>query len=223
MNLSAEVPSFNNTDAFNPFFIARDWLPYTLRSIENLFEDARKLILVVPNVTDAYGVLLRAVSDSLPRERLQVVRHSDFIPQNLLPTFNDNTILAHLPKIGGLSENFLLLRDFVFLNGRFNLNSKQIPLLLSKWAQVESAIVGHDAALSASVSRKLIPYRLYPLHADEAQNGRNSQTTIPDLRSPLVINKAQFGFMLEKFKAELSTSVSNRFLSATSVGMCFFL
>ena len=49
-------------------------------------------------------------------EKLVLVKHSDFIDQEFLPTYNSNVIELSLHKItGGLSENFVLFNDDMFL------------------------------------------------------------------------------------------------------------
>lgn len=46
--------------------------------------------------------------------RLKIIRHSDYIPQEFLPTFNANTIEMNLHRIEGLSENFIYFNDDMF-------------------------------------------------------------------------------------------------------------
>lgn len=45
-----------------------------------------------------------------------VVKHSDFIPAEFLPTFNSNSIELNLHKINGLEDHFVYFNDDVFLN-----------------------------------------------------------------------------------------------------------
>lgn len=47
--------------------------------------------------------------------KLVCVHHRDFIPGRFLPTFNSNTIELNLHRIQGLSEQFVLFNDDVFL------------------------------------------------------------------------------------------------------------
>lgn len=48
--------------------------------------------------------------------KLKIVKHEDFIPKKYLPTFNSNTIILNLHRIEGLSQNFVLFNDDMFLN-----------------------------------------------------------------------------------------------------------
>lgn len=49
-------------------------------------------------------------------EKIVFVKHSDFIPEEYLPTFNSNPIELNLHRINNLSEHFVLFSDDVFLN-----------------------------------------------------------------------------------------------------------
>jgi hypothetical protein len=48
-------------------------------------------------------------------EKLVLVKHSDFIPEKYLPTFNSNAIELNVHRIKGLSEHFVLFNDDLFL------------------------------------------------------------------------------------------------------------
>ena len=47
--------------------------------------------------------------------RLRLVKHTDYIPSEYLPTFHSNAIELNLHRIGGLSEHFVLFNDDTFL------------------------------------------------------------------------------------------------------------
>lgn len=49
-------------------------------------------------------------------EKLRIVRHEEYIPADMLPTFNSNTINLNLHRIPDLSEHFVYFDDDVFLN-----------------------------------------------------------------------------------------------------------
>ena len=49
-------------------------------------------------------------------KKLVLVKHSDYIPDNKLPTFNSVTIELFLGRIEGLSEHFVYFNDDVFIN-----------------------------------------------------------------------------------------------------------
>lgn len=47
--------------------------------------------------------------------KLKIVKHSDFIPQDYLPTYNSNVIEFHFHQIEELSERFVYFNDDTFL------------------------------------------------------------------------------------------------------------
>ncbi|MCR5146141.1 MAG: Stealth CR1 domain-containing protein [Clostridia bacterium] len=47
-------------------------------------------------------------------EKLVIVKHKDFIPEQYLPTFNSNVIELNLHRIEDLSEKFILMNDDLF-------------------------------------------------------------------------------------------------------------
>lgn len=48
-------------------------------------------------------------------DRLVVIRHEDYIPEEFLPTFNSNVIEMNYYRIKELSENFILFNDDLFV------------------------------------------------------------------------------------------------------------
>lgn len=49
-------------------------------------------------------------------EKINLVRHEDFIPAAYLPTFNSHTIELNIHRIQGLSDKFIYFNDDMFLN-----------------------------------------------------------------------------------------------------------
>lgn len=49
-------------------------------------------------------------------KKLVLVKHSDYIPEKYLPTFNSNTIELNFGRIKDLSEHFVLFNDDIFIN-----------------------------------------------------------------------------------------------------------
>lgn len=47
--------------------------------------------------------------------KLKWVRHEEFIPKEYLPTFNASAIEMNIHRIDGLSENFVLFNDDMYL------------------------------------------------------------------------------------------------------------
>lgn len=86
----------------------RDWgtLKYLLRGVQYHMPFIENVHLVVSHESQ--------VPEWVDRENLHVVLHSDFIPQEFLPTFNCNTLEMHLHRIPGLAEEYLYFNDDMF-------------------------------------------------------------------------------------------------------------
>ncbi len=87
----------------------RDWgtLPYLLRGIERFAPWVCRVHLVT------WGHLPPWLDTSNPR--LNIVRHSDFIPAEYLPTFASRPIELNVHRIEGLAPRFILFNDDMFL------------------------------------------------------------------------------------------------------------
>lgn len=86
----------------------RDWgtLKYLLRGIETNMPFIRNVYLLVARESQ--------VPEWVDRNSLNIVLHSDIIPEGYLPTFNSNTIEMFLYRIPGLDEEFLYFNDDIF-------------------------------------------------------------------------------------------------------------
>ncbi len=96
-------------DEINSAIRYRDWgtLPYLFRGIERFAPWARKIHFVT------WGHVPEWLDTSNPR--LNLVRHSDFIPAEYLPTFASPPIELNVNHIEGLAERFVLFNDDMFL------------------------------------------------------------------------------------------------------------
>lgn len=87
----------------------RDWglLKYWFRGIEKF----------APWVNKVYFVTWGHVPDflNINHPKLQVVYHSDYIPQEYLPTFSSHVIELNLHRISGLSEKFIYFNDDTYI------------------------------------------------------------------------------------------------------------
>ena len=90
----------------------RDWdnLKYWFRGIEQNAPWVNKIYFVT------YGHVPKWLN--LKHPKLQIVKHTDFIPKEYLPTFNSNSIELNLFRIKGLSEKFVFFNDDFFLINR---------------------------------------------------------------------------------------------------------
>ena len=87
----------------------RDWglMRYWFRGIEKNVNWYRKIFFVT------WGHVPEWLDTSHPK--LRIVKHSDYIPAEYLPTYNSNTIEMNLHRIEDLSENFILFNDDIFV------------------------------------------------------------------------------------------------------------
>ena len=86
----------------------RDWgtLKYLFRGIQTNMPFIRKVHLVVSSESQ--------VPQWINRDEVNVVLHSDIIPEEYLPTFNCNPIEMHLHRIKDLDEEFIYFNDDIF-------------------------------------------------------------------------------------------------------------
>jgi hypothetical protein len=87
----------------------RDWdnLQYLFRGIEEFAPWVRKVHLVT---SGHFPVWL-----NLESEKLNFVKHEDYIPEEYLPTFSSNPIELNLHRIKDLSEKFIFFNDDMFI------------------------------------------------------------------------------------------------------------
>ena len=87
----------------------RDWdiLRYWFRSIEKFAPWVRKIHFIT------WGHLPPWLDTASPK--LNIVKHTDYIPQEYLPTFNSHTIELNMHRIKGLAEHFIYFNDDMFI------------------------------------------------------------------------------------------------------------
>ena len=87
----------------------RDWdnLQYWFRGVEKFAPWVNKIHFVT------WGHLPEWLDTNNPK--LNIVKHTDFIPEEYLPTFSSHTIELNLHRIEGLAEQFVYFNDDMFL------------------------------------------------------------------------------------------------------------
>lgn len=87
----------------------RNWdnLRYWFRGVEKF----------APRVNKVHFITCGQIPDwlNIKAPKLHFVKHSDYIPEEYLPTFSTNSIQLNLHRIEGLSEHFVLFDDDMFL------------------------------------------------------------------------------------------------------------
>jgi len=147
--------------------------------------------------------------------RLTVVHHDEVIPPALLPTFNSFAIISHLHLIPGLSDRFLYLEDDMLLLEDVTLadftSDDGRPLVF----ETAKPTPRHDTIRDPATER---PWNLALAEAnrllDEAfGSARRSYVN----HVPLLIEKAQWRAMAERFPAAFAATRAARFRAAGNV------
>lgn len=85
-----------------------DFFKYWFRAVENYAPWVNKVFLVTNGKNPDW------INPNHPK--LVLVKHSDYIPNEVLPVFNSRTIELYMHKIPGLSEHFVYFNDDFYLN-----------------------------------------------------------------------------------------------------------
>lgn len=87
----------------------RDWdtLKYWFRGVEKFAPWVRNVFFVTCGHKPEWL--------NIDHPKLKWIKHSDYMPQEYLPTFNCNSIELNLHRIEDLSENFVYFNDDVFI------------------------------------------------------------------------------------------------------------
>lgn len=87
----------------------RDWdnLQYWFRGVEKFAPWVNKIHFVT------WGHIPPWLDTTNPK--INIVKHSDYIPKEYLPTFSSHTIELNLHRIEGLAEQFVYFNDDIFL------------------------------------------------------------------------------------------------------------
>lgn len=87
-------------------------LKYVLRGIASYAPWVRKVYLITE------GHLPEWINKDC--DKLVIVRHDEFMPEEVLPTFNSNAIEMYLHRIPGLSEKFVYFNDDMLILKKLN-------------------------------------------------------------------------------------------------------
>lgn len=85
-----------------------DIFKYWFRAVERYAPWVHKVFIITN------GIFPDWINKDNPK--LVLVKHSDYIPEDCLPTFNSCTIELYMHRIEGLSEHFVYFNDDFFLN-----------------------------------------------------------------------------------------------------------
>lgn len=118
----------------------RDWdnLQYWFRGVEQFAPWVDKIFFIT------CGHLPKWLNTNAPK--LRVIKHSDYIPAEYLPTFNSHTIELNLHRIKELSEEFVYFNDDMFLTNAVspdNFFHNGLPCDMAVLNAVSDDCIGH--------------------------------------------------------------------------------
>lgn len=94
-------------DSRNIRYRDMECLKYWFRGVEKYAPWVNKIYFVT------YGHIPEWLN--IQNKKIVIVKHSDYMPKEYLPTFNSNAIEANIHKIKGLSEQFVYFNDDMFI------------------------------------------------------------------------------------------------------------
>lgn len=99
----------NNSETYNGMNRWKDWgiLEYNIAMLNNNMSWLNNIYIIVSGETQIPSWITKY-------DNVKIVFHKDFIPNNLLPTFNSCVIESYLYNIPNLSEYFIYSNDDVF-------------------------------------------------------------------------------------------------------------
>lgn len=133
-------PNVNEETFANNEVRYRDWdnLQYWFRGVEKYAPWVNKIHFVT------WGHIPSWLDTTNPK--LNIVKHSDFIPAEYLPTFSSHTIELNLHRIEGLAEQFVYFNDDIFLNKPVNPEDFFKDGLPLETAALDCIFFGKDSA-----------------------------------------------------------------------------
>lgn len=223
----------NDSNAPNRF---RDWglMPYWFRAVERFAPWVRKIHFVTCGHVPEFL--------NMEHPKLCHVKHTDFLPAEVLPTFSSHAIEMNLHRIPGLAEHFVYFNDDMFLirpvqetvffkDGLPCTDGGEIPIKLSGEIGVwQHAAVNDLGVINAHFNKREQVKKYggkYRNHANRWQDNVRtlaSERLFPDyftgfknLHAPAAYTKGTFE---EVWRAEpelLARTTANRFRSAEDV------
>lgn len=158
----------------------REWdvFKYWFRGLENNCKWINKVFLIVQNENHIPKWLNRN------HPKLRIIYHDEYIPKELLPTFNAMTICCYISNIQELSNNYIICDDdFYFLNpiekDRFFKNNRPVhkdnkinyeffnDFMQNLSDGVFYSILNSDLEFTTKLTGKRIKYGIY--HLPEAR------------------------------------------------------
>jgi hypothetical protein len=200
-------PKVNNEDSIiQNRFNDNGELKYVLRSIDENLDFVRNVYLVIDDYMD--------VPDWITN--VKIVRHSEILPKEYLPTFNSHVIESVLHKIEGISEPFMYFNNDVFVGKPVKLSqlyrNNKVSIFIDKNLPVttdtKNNIVEHGSRSACKNSSRLLDIFL----------GKKSKIYL--LRhTPHFFYKKVMNKIWKEFPNEMNATIMSRFRSINDVSM----
>lgn len=222
---NAERRKYKTDDGDNRSVRYRDWnlLKYWFRSVEKNASWVNKIYFVT------YGHLPNWLDTT--NSKIEVIKHSDYIPEEYLPTFNSNTIELLINRIPDLSEHFVFFNDDFYINSYVTINdffNKQgIPRdsgilspQLPKQNSITHITTNNLEIINKYFSRRDVFKNIWKfLNLKYGKQNIKTIATLPwnillgfhDLHIPIAFRKETFDFVWELEEDNLKKTLSNKF------------
>lgn len=126
-------------------------LKYSLRSIEKHIPWVRKIFIITDNQTPSFL--------DTNHSKIQIINHSEIIPNEYLPSFNSSVIEHFIYNIPDLSEYFLFSNDDMFVNADLEPSfffENGIPIM----RMLFDPLIKKKLFLKRLINKKINTYRL---------------------------------------------------------------
>ncbi len=207
-----------------------DLLRYWFRAVETNASWVRKIHFVT------WGHIPEWLNTTNPK--INIVKHSDFMPKKYLPTFSSTAIEMNMHRIKGLSENFVYFNDDMFV-----LNKTKPTVFFKKGLPCDTAIAdmivpsGNDAFTHRLVNNSNIINKYYKKNNVIKKNpfkwfnykygvlqiftictlGNRNFSSIRSFHLPASLTKKTFKFLWRNEKPTMENTSIQKFRNITSV------
>jgi len=205
----------------------RDWdnLKYWFRGVEKFAPWVNKIHFIT------YGHLPEWLNTE--NSKLNIVKHSEYIPKEYLPTFNSNVIELNLNRIPEISQHFVSFNDDMFICKKVNPDDffkngypkdecvQNITTCYGATEQIAHAMLNNLDIINRNFSKREVMKKHFFKHINYKYGFRNFRTIFllpwyafsgfhnPHL--PVSHLKSTYDTLWEKEKAMIEDTCKNRF------------
>lgn len=183
----------------------RDWdlLPYWFRSVEKYAPWVRKIHFIT------WGHIPTWLNTENPK--LNIVKHSDYIPEKYLPVFSSHPIELNMHRIEGLSEYFIYSNDDLFFTDFCNpedffVEGKPVDIAMEIPMRFLCGSIDHIAGNDMLVINR---------HFDKKKTVLENKSIWFSLKAPKVALKNLYMFPVQGFSAFYNPHLQQPFLKST--------